>query len=176
MDHPDAARLCDLACAELIERYGDYGVDVPHPEDFSPPGGAFLVLYVGDRAVACGGAKRIAPGVGEIKRIFVEETFRRKGHGRRLLAELERTTRALGLSILRLETGILQQESVALYESAGYSSIPPFGRFPYLARGCLPKRDTPTNTRSRGRTGPRATTTYQLDAVGGLDRTIELMF
>ena len=41
------------------------------PADFSAPRAGFLVLYRGERAIACGGIKAIGPGMGEIKRMYV---------------------------------------------------------------------------------------------------------
>jgi len=40
-------------------------------DDFRGEGAAWLVLYEGDAAVACGGLRPLAPGVAEIKRMFV---------------------------------------------------------------------------------------------------------
>ncbi|MGP4004195.1 GNAT family N-acetyltransferase, partial [Streptomyces sp. 8N706] len=54
---------------------------------------------------------------------------RRRGCARTLLAELEKAALAAGRRRLVLETGIKQPEAVALYESAGYSGVPPFGYY-----------------------------------------------
>jgi ribosomal protein S18 acetylase RimI-like enzyme len=46
-----------------------------------------------------------------------------------VLAELERTAAAAGLTRIVLETGIRQPEAVALYTSAGYTPMPAFGHY-----------------------------------------------
>jgi GNAT superfamily N-acetyltransferase len=92
-------------------------------EDFDGPGTAWLVVYDGDRAVACGGLRPLEPGVGEIKRMFVTAGERGRGHGRLLLAELEGLARAAGCERVRLLTTEVLREARALYRSAGYRPV-----------------------------------------------------
>jgi GNAT superfamily N-acetyltransferase len=88
---------------------------------FSGPGSAWLVLYEDGEPVGCGGLRTLAPGVGEIKRMYVDAAARRRGHGRRLLAELEALARLAGYRRIRLYTTEVLAEARALYESAGYA-------------------------------------------------------
>ena len=60
-------------------------------------GGAWLVAYVDRQPVGCGGLRTLAPGIGEIKRRFVDAPARGQGLGRRLLrAPMARGTSACG--------------------------------------------------------------------------------
>ena len=76
------------------ERLGDAFVPTEQifatDDDFVGDGAAWLVVYEGDSAVACGGLRPLGPGVAEIKRMFVTARARGRGHARTLLAELER--------------------------------------------------------------------------------------
>jgi GNAT superfamily N-acetyltransferase len=90
---------------------------------FDGPGTAWLVVYEDARAVACGGLRAIAPGIGEIKRMFVTAAARGRGHGRALLAELERRARDAGYERVRLYTTEVLREARALYAQAGYEPI-----------------------------------------------------
>ncbi len=101
------------------------------PEQMAPPGGSFLVIRRGDQAVACGGVKRLQPGLGEIKRMYVVPAQRGHGIARVLLAALEREVRRLGYERVRLDTGPEQAGAKALYESAGYEPIPDYNSNPY---------------------------------------------
>jgi GAF domain-containing protein/GNAT superfamily N-acetyltransferase len=87
---------------------------------FEEPGAAFLVLYEDDRAVACGGVRLLSPEVAEVKRMFVTAGARRRGHGRRLLDELEALALAAGACRMRLLTTEALAESHQLYRAAGY--------------------------------------------------------
>jgi GNAT superfamily N-acetyltransferase len=89
----------------------------------------FLVGRVGGRPVACGALRRLDAGTGEIKRMYVAPGSRGTGVGRRVLDELERHARALGLRRLVLETGDVQAEALRLYERAGFTRIPCFGEY-----------------------------------------------
>ena len=121
--------------AELDRRF-ERGFDpersIPAEDiEMVPPEGAFLVATVEGEPVACGAVKRIATGIGSLKRMWVAEPARGLGLGRRLLAALEAEARALGLGTLRLETNRTLREAIALYRSAGYVEVPPFNADPY---------------------------------------------
>lgn len=75
--------------------------------------------------------KSISPGVGSLKRMWVAETVRGLGVGRRMLDALEAHSRELGLTTLRLETNHTLQEAIRLYRSAGFVEVPPFNADPY---------------------------------------------
>ena len=118
-----------------VERYGGRDETPMSPAQFAPPHGHFLVGYVEGQPVTMGGwrlrtdAGATLPGrrPAEIKRMFVREHARGRGLGRRVLAALERAAEVAGVDWLVLETGERQPEAVALYRSAGYVDIGPFG-------------------------------------------------
>jgi GNAT superfamily N-acetyltransferase len=94
------------------------------PEAFTGPDTAWIVGYDAGEPVCCGGLRPVPePGVAEIKRMFVTERARRRGHGRALLAELERRALANGRPRVRLFTTEVLVEARALYESARYRVV-----------------------------------------------------
>jgi DNA-binding MarR family transcriptional regulator/N-acetylglutamate synthase-like GNAT family acetyltransferase len=121
--------------AELAARFEegfDPGQSLPADDaEMRPPAGAFLVASVDGEPVACGAVKRIGPGVGSLKRMWVAEAVRGLGFGRRMLAALESQARELGLTTVRLETNRALTEAIRLYESAGYAEVAPFNADPY---------------------------------------------
>ena len=80
--------------------------------------------------VACGGLRRLDDETAEVKRMYVRPEHRRRGHGRRLLRQLEAEARALGYTRVRLDTGPLQPAAAALYASAGYHPIGAYTEMP----------------------------------------------
>ena len=97
--------------------------------DVSQDRGTFLVGWAGGRAIACGAIRLISGSTGEVKRMWVDPAGRGFGHGRALLAELERWAVGRGAERVVLETGDLQVEALNLYRSSGYREIPCFGEY-----------------------------------------------
>jgi GNAT superfamily N-acetyltransferase len=128
-DRAPAAALLAAMVVEIIALYGpleDRNAPTATPEELWAPGGTYLVLFEDGAAVAGGGIKALQPGIGEIKRMYVDPAARGRGHARRLLGGLEAAGRQLGLTHLRLDTGPKQPVARALYERAGYRSIPAY--------------------------------------------------
>jgi putative acetyltransferase len=73
----------------------------------------------------------IAPGHAEMKRLFVRDSARGLGLGRRLLEALEDTARRHGIDRISLETGVKQPEAIGLYRACGYQDCPPFAAYQY---------------------------------------------
>jgi GNAT superfamily N-acetyltransferase len=131
-DSEAAVALADALEAELLATYGGEpgSGGLPAAEIFEPEnGGAFLILRIDGEAVACGGVARYDEATGEIRRMYVVPWARGHGLSRQVLAALEAEARALGYSLVRLETGNLQEAAVGLYVSAGFGPIPRYGPF-----------------------------------------------
>jgi GNAT superfamily N-acetyltransferase len=111
--------------AEIVARYGrlDDGERGLTAAMFDPPAGAFVVARRDDTAgppVGGVGVRAVGPGLGEVRRLWVDPDERGQGVGRRLMGTLEEAARDLGLTTLRLDTGERQPEAVALYEATGW--------------------------------------------------------
>jgi GNAT superfamily N-acetyltransferase len=135
-DHPDATMLIELVQQEYVVRYGGRDDSPVDPAQFAPPRGLFLVAYLDDAPVACGGWRvasadevNLLAGDIEIKRMFVTKPARGRGLARAVLAELERTAFDAGGKRMVLESGLEQPEALALYASSGYTDIEPFGYY-----------------------------------------------
>jgi len=68
-------------------------------------------------------------GYAEIKRLYVQESYRGSGLSRALMSAIEAEILAEGIDCARLEMGIHQPEADALYRSLGYRDIQPFGDY-----------------------------------------------
>ncbi|MEM7669523.1 MAG: GNAT family N-acetyltransferase [Pseudomonadota bacterium] len=98
------------------------------PDQLRGAGVVFVTAYIGSTLVGCGG---FAPcsGYGELKRIFVTRAARGQGLSRRIVDWLEHEARALGLPLMRLETGEDSPAALRIYETMGYRLIGAFGSY-----------------------------------------------
>jgi GNAT superfamily N-acetyltransferase len=145
---PLAAPLLDELTVEYGSRYGDSIVGGEYDdlraypaEEFAPPGGALIVAVCDGVPVAGGAFRRWDSSTAELKRMWTASTHRRRGYGKLVVAELERTALQSGYTRVYLTTGWRQPEAVALYLAMGYTplydaSLPPedIGAHPFEKR------------------------------------------
>jgi DNA-binding MarR family transcriptional regulator/N-acetylglutamate synthase-like GNAT family acetyltransferase len=99
--------------------------------DYKAPAGEFLVATLRAEPVGCGALKFHGNEPTELKRMWVAESARGLGIGRRLLDELEGRAAARGARAVRLETNKTLTEAISLYRSAGYREVAAFNDLPY---------------------------------------------
>ena len=125
-DHPEILALLaasDSYAASLYPAESNHGADLAL---LRAPGTTFFVARdQGGGAVGCAALVRASEWA-EVKRVFVLPQARGRGVGRRLLETVERAAEGL---TLRLETGILQRQAIALYKAAGFVERGPFGGY-----------------------------------------------
>jgi len=120
----EVQRIIALAEAELDQRYGVNTDRHPFdPATFEPPHGTFLLGALHGEIVGGVGLRTVAPGHGEVKRLWVAPDLRRFGVGAALMHALEVAAPPLKISTIVLETGPLQPEAVALYEKEGWIRV-----------------------------------------------------
>ena len=100
-------------------------------EELTPPKGWFLVARLQGEPVGCGALKLTGAGRADVKRMWVAESARGLGLGRRILHSLEELARQHGVGVLRLETNRALTEAQALYRASGYREVPAFNAEPY---------------------------------------------
>jgi GNAT superfamily N-acetyltransferase len=131
LDDPSVAPLLAALSEEYERRYGEVDeMSSTDSQQFRAPDGSFVVILDAEgRTVAGGGIRRLSAEVCEVKRMWTSQAHRRRGHASAVLTALEGSARTLGYSCLRLETGPLQPEALALYRARGYREIPVYGPY-----------------------------------------------
>jgi DNA-binding MarR family transcriptional regulator/GNAT superfamily N-acetyltransferase len=99
--------------------------------DLVPPSGAFLLARFGGQPAGCGALKTLAPGTGEIVRMWVDRAHRGLGLGTRILHALEERAAAMGHRRVRLYTNRSLAEAKAMYRDNGYMEIARYNDDPY---------------------------------------------
>jgi len=128
--HPHARSCVQAYFSELDRRFEtgfDTAVSTRVDDDaLRPPSGLMLLASLRGHPVGCGGLRLHGNGPAEIKRMWVDESARGLGVGRRLLAALESCAAGRGAPAVRLETNGSLVEAISLYRSTGYAEVEPF--------------------------------------------------
>jgi ribosomal protein S18 acetylase RimI-like enzyme len=132
---PQARHCMREYFAELDRRFDtgfDPSISISADDDeLRPPAGLFLVATLQGKPIGSGALKFHEDGPTEIKRMWVAESARGLGIGRRLLSELEKRAADHGARVVQLETNKSLVEAISLYRSAGYIEVAPFNNEPY---------------------------------------------
>ena len=121
----DAAEL-----AEAAALFSEYANSLPFELDFQDfeaelaglpgkyqaPEGCILLAQVKSKTAGCVALRQIAPGICEMKRLYVRPAFRSLGLGRFLVTGLIVKARTAGYAKMRLDTVASMQGAIALYE------------------------------------------------------------
>jgi len=98
------------------------------PGRYAPPSGKLLLTKIGDAAVGCVALRKIGEGICEMKRLFVQPAFQRRGIGRKLAEAIIEEARRIGYKSMRLDTVL--EPAKCLYKSLGFKEIPPYQHVP----------------------------------------------
>jgi putative acetyltransferase len=134
-----AIELAATATPEIVELLGEldaalsgpYTADQRHAlsiERLFQPDVRFFVARLDGAAVACGGVA-FCDGYAEVKRMYAKSSVRGRGVAKALLRRIEAEAAAAGATLLRIETGLYQQEALRFYEGAGFRRCGAFGPY-----------------------------------------------
>ena len=99
---------------EEVDRLADY---------YAAKQGAFFVAHDGDRLAGMFGLEGIGSAQAELRRMYVDAAFRKRGLAREMLTRAESVCRGAGTPVLTLSTSELQQAALAFYRNAGYRLV-----------------------------------------------------
>ena len=99
---------------EEIDRVADY---------YGERDGGFWVAVGGDYLLGMFGLERVADGIMELRRMYVDPAARRRGIAQKMLRFAEGECRRRRMFRLELSTSELQGAALSLYRSAGYRLV-----------------------------------------------------
>ena len=97
--------------------------DIQQISKFQPPYGQLVLAIYAGKICGLGSLKSISPEIGEIKRMFVDPTFRRIGAGRAILEGLLVEAKKVGYKKVRLDSPKFMEAAHSLYRSFGFLDI-----------------------------------------------------
>lgn len=115
---------------DLIDRYFDADAFEAElaglPGQYAPPQGSLLIAFHNGAPAGCVAMRDLGDGVCEMKRMFVPESARGLGIGRRLAEQIIDDARDAGYRLMRLDTSKHQTEAMRLYERSGFARTVPY--------------------------------------------------
>jgi GNAT superfamily N-acetyltransferase len=98
--------------------------DIKMINKFLPPNGRLVLAFIDDNACGIGCLKSINEEIGEVKRIYVNPSFRKVGAGRAILQSLINAAKEIGCKKVRLDSPKFMEAAHSLYRSFGFKDIP----------------------------------------------------
>lgn len=96
------------------------------PGKYAPPDGSLLLAMQDQQAVGCVALRRWSATDAEMKRLYIQPSYRQLGLGRELTRCIVERGRELGYRRVVLDTLDSMQGAQALYRSLGFASIEPY--------------------------------------------------
>ena len=130
MEAPQQAEVLDLLRQSDAFSASLYPVEGHRPlgaEALSAPGVHLLVARLNGAAVGCCALIELGDGMGELKRMIVDERARQQGVDRALLRAVEAVAFVNRIGLMRMEVGARSTGAHQLYRRAGYRDRGPFG-------------------------------------------------
>lgn len=88
-----------------------------------------IVIYIDEIPAACGAFKKFDDKTVEIKRMYTNPDFRKKGLATAIVKELETWAKEMGYEKAVLESSLEQNEALSVYEKSGYQRISNYGQY-----------------------------------------------
>jgi putative acetyltransferase len=93
------------------------------PGKYVPPYGCLLLAKAHERNIGCIALRPLEPGIAELKRLFVQPSFRGLGLGKTLVEHALAEARRMGYRAVRLDTLREMDAAIALYTAFGFREI-----------------------------------------------------
>jgi ribosomal protein S18 acetylase RimI-like enzyme len=133
-DHDGVARELAAYLAFLGEELDPAGLDhdvADWQAEYDGVAGVMLVVVdPGGQVVGTAAVRRLAPGVVELKRMWLRPGHRGRGIAPRLMDRCLEEARALGGRVLRLDSERRLEAAVRLYRRYGFEEIADYNRNP----------------------------------------------
>lgn len=97
--------------------------DIEMIDKFLPPNGRLMLAFIDEKACGIGCLKSINKDIGEIKRMYVDPSFRQIGAGRAILQSLLNAAKETGYNKVRLDSPKFMEAAHSLYRSFGFRDI-----------------------------------------------------
>jgi ribosomal protein S18 acetylase RimI-like enzyme len=96
------------------------------PQKYKEPDGAFIIAKDNDNIVGCVGIKKLDESVCEMKRLFVNDKYKGKGIGKKLVKIIIKEAKSKNYKKMRLDTLRTMKNALKIYYKNNFYEIEPY--------------------------------------------------
>jgi ribosomal protein S18 acetylase RimI-like enzyme len=93
------------------------------PKKYEEPNGAFIIAKDNDKVIGCVGLKKLDGNICEMKRLFVNDIYRGKGIGKRLVEKIMEEAKDKDYKKMRLDTLKTMESALKIYYKNNFYEI-----------------------------------------------------
>jgi ribosomal protein S18 acetylase RimI-like enzyme len=101
------------------------------PNKYKAPFGEFIIAKENEDVVGCVGFKRLDREICEMKRLYVNDTYKGKGIGNKLTEKIIEEARMKNYKKMRLDTLNTMETALKIYYKHGFHEIEAYYNNPY---------------------------------------------
>jgi putative acetyltransferase len=127
-EHSDASsfrKLNEAWISKFFRLEDQDHIQLAQPENILRDGGQIIMALAGEKRIGCCALVFMKPGVFEVAKMAVSESYQGRGVGRKLLEYTITHAKTLGAHALELVTNSKLSNAIHLYESLGFRHLPP---------------------------------------------------
>jgi N-acetylglutamate synthase-like GNAT family acetyltransferase len=96
------------------------------PEKYKEPAGTFIIAKENDKIVGCIGMKKLENKICEMKRLFVNDNYKGKGIGKKLVEIMIKEAKLIHYEKMRLDTLDTMEAALNIYYKNNFYKIEPY--------------------------------------------------
>jgi ribosomal protein S18 acetylase RimI-like enzyme len=96
------------------------------PEKYAEPDGAFIIAKENGNIAGCVGLRKTDDKTCEMKRLFVDDKYRGKGTGKKLVEIIIEEAKSKNYEKIQLDTLDTMKSALGIYYKAGFYEIEPY--------------------------------------------------
>jgi N-acetylglutamate synthase-like GNAT family acetyltransferase len=101
------------------------------PNKYEEPLGAFIIAKENENVIGCVGLRNLDNKICEIKRLFVNDDYKGRGIGKKLVKKIIRVAKIKNYERIRLDTINTMEVALKIYYKNGFYEIEPYYNNPY---------------------------------------------
>jgi N-acetylglutamate synthase-like GNAT family acetyltransferase len=110
----------DLCFQDIEEELNSF------PKKYAEPDGSFIIAKENENIIGCVGLRKLDNKTCEMKRLFVNDNYKGKGIGKKLVEKVIAEAKIKNYGKMRLDTLDIMESALGIYYKSGFYEIKPY--------------------------------------------------